>query len=75
MSTITPADAREYCDRWSLVNTQEIEELRRMPMEAKLLQLASLMASRALMPADPRREQQVEEVRRRWARLRDLLGD
>jgi hypothetical protein len=74
MSRITPEDAEQYVARWTAVNALEIEELRRTPMETKLRQLASLMASRDLFATDPGRENDAEEVRQRWARLRQVLG-
>jgi hypothetical protein len=73
MSKITSEDARQFLDRWALVNAHEIEELRRTPMETKLRQLASLMAARHLF-ADPQRDKEASEVQRRWAQLRQALG-
>lgn len=74
MATIPPEDAHAYFQRWTVVNAAEIEELRRTPMEKKLQQLSSLMASRDLFTTDSRREQGIEDVRSRWARLRQVLG-
>jgi hypothetical protein len=74
MAAITPEEARAYFNRWALVKAFEIEELRRTLPETKLRQLASLMASRELFADDPQREKDVQEVRQRWARLRQVLG-
>lgn len=74
MALMTPAEAQAYSQRWTLVNALEIEELRRTPMEKKLRQLSSLMASRDLFAADPNNEQSIQDVRSRWARLRQVMG-
>jgi hypothetical protein len=73
MAAITPEEARAYADRWALVEAFELEELRRMPMDKKLMQLCALMASRNLFATDPEREHGVLAVRERWARLRQVL--
>ncbi|MEA3133913.1 MAG: hypothetical protein QOG17_1759 [Gammaproteobacteria bacterium] len=74
MSAITPEEARDYLGRWALVHAVELEELRRTPMDTKLRQLASLMASREHFTEDAMRENGVQEVRLRWARLKQVLG-
>ena len=74
MPSITPDEARAYFERWALVAAIELEELRQTSMDTKLAQLASLMASRGLFPEDPTRENGVQEVRQRWARLKQVLG-
>jgi len=74
MSSITPENARQYLDRWKLVEEQEITELRNTPIEVKARQLGALMASRNLFREDPDRERGVREVQARWARLRKALG-
>jgi hypothetical protein len=43
-------------------------------MDTKLRQLASLMASREHFGEDLTRENDVQEVRRRWAQLKQVLG-
>ena len=73
MPAITPEDAKAYADRWALMEAFELEELRRTPMEKKLLQLCALVASRHLFAQDPDREHDVIEVRQRWLRLRQVL--
>jgi len=74
MGPMTPEQARSYFERWDLVREIEAAELRRTPMETKLRQLAALMESRRVFGPEPDREQQVEAVRERWARLRQALG-
>jgi hypothetical protein len=73
MSALTPEQARAYLARWEMVREAEAAELLRTPMETKLRQLNALMASRNVF-VDPRRQQEVERVRERWARLRVALG-
>ena len=75
MTAMTPEEASAYANRWSEVEAFQIEELRRTPMEIKLLQLSSLMASRDLFATDPERETGVREVRERWALLRLVVHD
>ncbi len=73
MVKITLEEARAYTDRWAAVEAFQLEELRRTPMETKLLQLAALMASRDLFAYHAERDKGVLEVRKRWARLRLAL--
>ena len=73
MATITPDEARAYADRWAAMEAFELDELRRTSIETKLLQLASLMASRDLFAHDSARDKGILEVRERWLRLRQLL--
>ena len=44
-------------------------DLRETPIETKMRQLSTLMASRDLFRPDPDRELHVEGVRERWARI------
>src|SRR2546429_8901922 len=74
MAAITPEEALAYFRRWELVREAEARELRRTPMETKLQQLASLMASRHVFGPEPDREAQLQLVRERWARLRRGLS-
>lgn len=74
MAVMTPGEAQDYIQRWKLVHEIEAAELQRTPVEAKLRQLAALMASRHLFGPDSDRERQISEVRDRWARLRQVLG-
>jgi hypothetical protein len=74
MGTVSNEDAQAYLARWQLVREMELAELRRTSMDMKLCQLAALMASRGLFDAHPERELQSQQVRERWARLRQALG-
>lgn len=70
---MTKAQAREYANRWKLVNEAEIAELAATPIEVVLQQLDSLRS--AIDPLGWREdlEGEIEEVRDRWIRLRTLL--
>jgi hypothetical protein len=74
MAAITPTEAKAYYKRWELVKEIELIELRRTSTDVKLRQLSALMASRGLFGVDPERENGVQLVRDRWARLRQALG-
>jgi hypothetical protein len=74
MAPITPAEAKAYFKRWDLVKEIELAELRRTSMDTKLRQLSALMASRSLFGFDPERENGIQLVRDRWARLWQALG-
>jgi hypothetical protein len=74
MASITPAEALAYFKRWDLVKEIELAELGRTSMDTKLRRLSALMASRSLFGIDPERENGVQLVRDRWARLWQALG-
>jgi hypothetical protein len=74
MASITPAEAQAYFERWELVKEIELAELRHTSMDTKLRQLSALMASRSLFGVDPERENGMQLVRDRWARLWQALG-
>jgi hypothetical protein len=74
MAVVTPEEAVAYFRRWEMVRDAEVRELRRTPMETKLQQLASLMASRHVFGPEPDREAETRVVRERWARLRRALS-
>jgi hypothetical protein len=74
MAAMTPEQAEAFRERWNLVRDAELLELRRASVATKLRQVASLMASRHLFGPEPEREAQIQEVRERWARLRQALG-
>jgi hypothetical protein len=74
MGSVPPEDARQYLERWMLVEEREIIELRNTPIEIKARQLSALMASRNLFREDPERERGIREAQARWARLRKALG-
>jgi hypothetical protein len=68
--TMTRAEAREFQDRWNRVNTAEREELRRMTLSDKLLQIAALMASVEPLGWQQALAEEDQQVRERWLRLR-----
>lgn len=74
MSNLTRQAAQEYFNRWRLVNEAEIAELRSTPMEVKLRQLASLMASVKALGWESSLGKDEEEVRARWIRLKMIYG-
>lgn len=74
MAAVTPEEAVAYFGRWEMVRDAEVRELRRTPMETKLQQLASLMASRHVFGPEPDREAETRVVRELWARLRRALS-
>lgn len=74
MAKLTRQQAQSYASRWTLVRDAEVAELRFTPMETKFKQLAALMASQDAFGSDPDREEQIREVRERWARVRQALS-
>jgi len=68
---LTRGEAAAFKARWALVNAAEIAELRSTPMEVKLRQLASLMASVEQLGWGPALAAEEDEVRERWTRLRE----
>jgi hypothetical protein len=74
MASITPAEAQAYFKRWDLVKEIELAELGRTSMDTKLRQLSALVASRSLFGVDAERENGMQLVRDRWARLWQALG-
>lgn len=73
MAAITSKDAHNYLNRWNLVREVEARELRGASMEIKARQLAVLMASRDLFNPDQARDQEIIDVRERWAKIRRAL--
>ncbi len=75
---MTKAEGRAYKRRWEAVNRFQIEELRATPVEEKFRQLALLMRVARAWPWTPKQlaleAAEVEQVRARWARLREALG-
>ncbi|MGH8263643.1 MAG: hypothetical protein ACRET4_09195 [Steroidobacteraceae bacterium] len=58
-----------------LAEAFEIEELRKAPVELKLLQLWSLMTAADLFDDGAARDGEVLMVRERWARLHQAICD
>ncbi len=69
---MTKEEARQFKERWKLVNQATIEEVRQMPVSVKLHQLA-LMYEAGQLLGWPDTSQSDEEVRERWRRLREKL--
>lgn len=68
---MTKEEARQFKERWQLVNQVTIEEQRRTPVSVKLQQLALMYeAGQVLGWAEQPREGE-EEVRERWRRLKE----
>jgi hypothetical protein len=75
MPQITRTEANAYLARWREVNRQEAADLRATPLDIKFRQLCALMASRAVVPADPDRGASAALVAERWNRIRTYYGD
>lgn len=71
---MTKEEARQFKERWKLVNDFTDEEARRTPPEVKLRQTALLYeAAHAFGWAEKLREGE-DEVRERWRRLKEFYG-
>lgn len=70
---LSAEEARRFKKRWALVNEATLEESRRKTPEERLDELGELMVWAAPFE-DPRREEEVAEVRARWVRLQRLAG-
>ena len=71
---MTKEEARQFKERWKLVNDFTDEEARRTPPEVKLRQTALLYeAAHAFGWTEKLREGE-EEVRERWRRLKEFYG-
>ncbi len=67
--------AREFRARWQAVAEVEFEELRTDPVELRWRQLDALFRlARGLGLSLEKPEEEVEAVRARWNRLKDLLA-
>jgi len=71
---ISPEQAAAFRDRWQAVNAAERAELRAMPMEQKLRQLAALMASARGFPTLHAVWEDEAAARERWLRLKLAHG-
>ncbi len=67
---MTRKELQAYKNRWTRVNSAEIEELRRTPLSEKMRQLAALMASVDNLGWRESLREEEEMVRQRWMRLR-----
>ncbi len=68
---ITKAEMQAFMERWEMVNSREIAELRSTPVEVKLRQLAALMASVDKMGWREKLQEETADVRQKWVRLRE----
>jgi len=73
-TSLTKEQAISFKRRWELVRAREISELRATPIELKLRQLASLMASVRELGWDERLAEDERAVWSRWKRLREARG-
>jgi hypothetical protein len=71
--TLDPEDVRRYVERWRLVNELELAALRATPPEVKLKQLDSLRDFLTDLDVQVLDDED-RAVRRRWVRLREVLG-
>ena len=71
---ITKAAARAFKKRWDLVAGEETKQLRKTPVARKLQQLNALMAWGEHFGWNHSGASGVEEVRRRWARIRRVYS-
>ena len=70
MARLTPAQAKEFANRWARVNQAEIEELNATRPEVLLQQLDSLRSAVDTFGWREQLDKETEEVRDRWNRLR-----
>ena len=73
---ISPEAAAGYMERWALAEQRLVRERRATPMEARLHQLAALMASASTMGWSGALDDEDDAVRERWmAARRSELGE
>jgi len=73
MARLTPAEAKEFADRWARVNQAEIDELNATPPAILLRQMDSLRSAIDTFGWREELDKETEEVRGRWNRLRALF--
>jgi len=56
--------------RWAAVNEIQDEELRRLSVDERFDQLLQLFELRTFVRDDPKADEELADVRRRWAELR-----
>jgi len=61
---------RQYVERWKRVNALEIEELRRLTPNERVRQFFSLLELAKKMNWQSSTPVEIEEVRRRWRKLK-----
>jgi len=73
MQTMTKDEARNFKDRWRMVNELTSREIRNATPEIRLQRLRTVFASVQLFPAKHRSIEEDERVRVRWNQLKDRL--
>lgn len=73
MARLSPAQARDFADRWARVNQAEIDELNATPPEILLRQMDSLRSVVDTFGWREELDRETEEVRNRWNQLRALF--
>lgn len=68
---MTKEEARQFRERWELVNKMTIEELRRTPVSVKLQQLALMYEAGQVLGWARGLKEGEDEVRERWRRLKE----
>jgi len=68
---MTKEQARQFKERWELVNKVTIEEVRRTPVAVKLQQLALMYEAGQVLGWAGRLREGEDEVRERWRRLKE----
>lgn len=71
---MTKDEARQFTERWRLVNEFVTEEVRRTPPEVKLRQLAVLYEAGRTLGWTEKLAAGEDEVRERWRVLKEKLG-
>lgn len=66
---MTPEQAAQWKQKWAAMRQQQLKEMQAMTMEERFNGFGSLMESVRDFPVDERRQQEVEDVRRRWQRI------
>jgi hypothetical protein len=67
-------DIQAWRSRWIAVSARREREVRRMSATEKARQVSLMMQTRLSSDAMRKREAEVEEIRRRWMKLREFYG-
>jgi hypothetical protein len=70
---MTKEEARQFKERWRLVNEVTIEEARRTPVSIKLQQLTLMYEAGQTLGWTEALKAGEDEVRERWRRLKEKL--
>lgn len=70
---MTKEEARQFKERWRLVNEVTIEEARRTPVSVRLQQLVLMYEAGQTLGWDKALKEGEDEVRERWRRLKEKL--